>query len=329
MSVIAIDAMGGDRAPDEIVTGALDAVAALDVDVLLVGREDDIRAVLPDGELPDGVEIVTASEVVAMDEDPAAGVRRKKDSSLVRAAEAVRDGRAAAMVSAGNTGAAMGAAVLRMGRIKGVARPAIAAPIPVPGTTPTVLLDAGATVDCKPEWLAQFGRMGAEFAAIRFGIDRPRVGLLSNGEEASKGDELRKAAHELFEEQVPGFVGNVEGREVMTDAVDVVVTDGFTGNVLLKGFEGSLRMLVNLVFGVLSETEEAKKAAEVIMPSLLDAAADLDPDNTGGAMLLGVDGVAVISHGSSSSAAIVNATRVAAESVDAGIVDRLKQSVSN
>lgn len=329
MSVIAIDAMGGDRAPDEIVAGALDAVATLDVDVLLVGREDDIRAALPDGELPDGVEIVTASEVVAMDEDPAAGVRRKKDSSLVRAAEAVRDGRAAAMVSAGNTGAAMGAAVLRMGRIKGVARPAIAAPIPVPGTTPTVLLDAGATVDCKPEWLAQFGRMGAEFAGIRFGIDRPRVGLLSNGEEASKGDELRKAAHELFEEQVPGFVGNVEGREVMTDAVDVVVTDGFTGNVLLKGFEGSLRMLVNLVFGVLSETEAAKKAAEVIMPSLLDAAADLDPDNTGGAMLLGVDGVAVISHGSSSSAAIVNATRVAAESVDAGIVDRLKQSVSN
>lgn len=329
MSVIAIDAMGGDRAPDEIVAGALDAASTLGVEVLLVGREDDVRAALPDGAPPDGVEIVAASEVVAMDEDPATGVRRKKDSSLVRAAEAVRDGRAAAMVSAGNTGAAMGAAVLRMGRIKGVARPAIAAPIPVPGATPTVLLDAGATVDCKPEWLAQFGRMGGEFARIRFGLDQPRVGLLSNGEEASKGDELRKAAHELFEAQVPGFVGNVEGRDVMTDAVDVVVTDGFTGNVLLKGFEGSLRMLIDLVFGVLSETEEAKKAAEVIMPSLLDAAADLDPDNTGGAMLLGVDGVAVISHGSSSATAIVNATRVAAESVDAGIVDRLKQSVSD
>jgi len=320
---VAVDAMGGDRAPDEIVAGALTAATELGVGILLVGQDDAVRPLLPNGGPPPGVEFIHASEVVAMDEDPASGVRRKKDSSLVRCAEAVRDGKAAAMVSAGNTGAAMGAAVLRMGRIKGVARPAIAVPVPVPGTTPTVLLDAGATVDCKPEWLVQFARMGAEFSRIRYGHASPRVGLLSNGEEPGKGDELRKAAHALLDGS-PGFVGNVEGRDVMSDAIDVVVTDGFTGNVLLKGFEGSLRMMVNLVFGVLSATDEAKAASEVVMPGLLEAAGELDPDTTGGAMLLGVDGVCVISHGSSSAGAIVNAVRVATDCVEAGIVDRMK-----
>ncbi|HVM40467.1 MAG TPA: phosphate acyltransferase PlsX [Acidimicrobiia bacterium] len=324
--VVAVDAMGGDRAPDEIVAGALAAAEELDVGIVLVGQEEAVTAVLPDPR-PPRVELLNASEVIGMHDDPAAGVRRKKDSSLVRCAEAVRDGRAHAMVSAGNTGATMGAALLRMGRIKGVARPAIAAPIPVPGGTPTVFLDAGATVDCSPEWLVQFARMGAEYARIRYGIDAPRVGLLSNGEEPGKGDELRKQAHPLFEAHVPGFLGNVEGRDVMTDAVDVVVTDGFTGNVALKAFEGSLKMFVNLVFGVLGSSDEAKQAAEVITPALLEAAADLDPDSTGGAMLLGVDGVCVISHGSSSARAIVNAVRVAADSVDAGIVGRLREAL--
>lgn len=325
--VVAVDAMGGDRAPDEIVAGAIEAAADVGVGILLVGREDAVRPLFPDGGPPRGVEFVHASEVVAMDEDPAAGVRRKKDASLVRCAEAVRDGKAAAMISAGNTGAAMGAAVLRMRRLKGVARPAIAVPIPVPGSTPTVLLDAGATVDCRPEWLVQFARMGTEYARLRYGCEAPRVGLLSSGEEPGKGDELRKGAHALLAE-LPGFVGNVEGRDVMTDAVDVVVTDGFTGNVLLKGFEGALRMMVDLVFGVLSATDEGKQAAEVIMPSLLEAAADLDPDATGGAMLLGVDGVCVISHGSSSARAIVNAVRVADDCVGAGIVKRMKEAIS-
>ncbi|MBI2168600.1 MAG: phosphate acyltransferase PlsX [Actinobacteria bacterium] len=323
--VVAVDAMGGDRAPEEIAAGALAAATESGAGVLLIGQEEAVRPLLP-ADLPAGFEFVHASEVVGMHDDPAVGVRTKKDSSLVRCAEAVRDGRAAAMVSAGNTGAAMGAALLRMGRIKGVARPAVAVPIPVPGSGPTVLLDAGATVDCRPEWLVQFARLGAEYARVRHGIEAPRVGLLSNGEEAGKGDELRKAAHPLMA-ALPGFVGNVEGRDVMTDAVDVVVTDGFTGNVLLKGFEGALRMMVNLVFGALGATEEAEKASEVIMPGLLAAAADLDPDGTGGAMLLGVDGVCVISHGSSSARAIVNAVRVAADAVTAGIVDRMKESV--
>lgn len=326
--VIAVDAMGGDHAPDEIVAGALEAASVLDVGILLVGQDHAVSPLLPDGKPPRGVELLHASEVVSMDDDPAQAVRTKKDSSLVRCAEAVRDGRAGAMVSAGNTGAAMGAALLRMGRIKGVARPAIAVPIPVPGSIPTVLLDAGATVDCQPEWLAQFARMGTEYARFRYGVDEPRLGLLSNGEEAGKGDELRKLAYPLLAD-IPGFVGNVEGRDVMTDAVDVVVTDGFTGNVILKGFEGALRMLVNLVFGVLASSDEAKKAGEVITPALLEAAADLDPDATGGAVLLGVDGVCVISHGSSSARAIVNAVRVASEGVAAGIVERTKEVVSH
>lgn len=321
--VVAVDAMGGDRAPAEIVAGALQAADELGVGILLVGREDEVVPLLPGGEPPEGVELVAASEVIGMDEDPAAGVRRKKDSSLVRAAEAVRDGRAAAMVSAGNTGAAMGAAVLRMGRIKGVVRPAIAVPIPVPGSLPTVLLDAGATVDAKPEWLVQFARMGREYARIRYGVESPRVGLLSNGEEPGKGDELRKAAHSQLA-GTAGFVGNVEGRDVMTDAVDVVVTDGFTGNITLKAFEGALRMLVDLVFGVLSADDEVRAAADVVTPRLLEAAGDLDPDATGGAILLGVEGVCVISHGSSSARAVVNACRVAADCVTAGIVDRIK-----
>jgi len=323
---VAVDAMGGDRAPAEIVAGAVQAADVLDIEVLLAGRADAIAAELPGG-VPAGIEVLDCSEVVEMDDDPASAIRRKKDSSLVRCAEAVRDGRAAAMVSAGNTGGAMAAALLRMGRIKGVARPAIAAPIPVPGATPTLLVDSGATVDCQPEWLVQYAHMGREYAALRYGIDKPRVGLLSNGEEPGKGDELRKAVHARLAD-LPGFIGNVEGRDLMTDKVDVVVTDGFTGNVALKTLEGSLRALVDLVLGVLF-SEEHRAEGERVLPALLEAAAPLQPDNTGGAMLLGVDGACVISHGSSSATAVVNACRVAAECAGAGIVDRIKEAIGH
>jgi phosphate acyltransferase len=253
-----------------------------------------------------------------------------KDSSLVRAAEAVRDGKASAMVSAGNTGATMASALLRMGRIKGVARPAIATPIPVPGGTPTVLLDAGANAECQPQWLVQFAQMGAVFARERYGVARPKVGLLSIGEEASKGNPLVKDTFPLLSEaELAGqFVGNVEGRDIMTDDVDVVVTDGFTGNVALKTLEGGLRALVNALFAVLGATDEAKAAAAVLLPQLLPLYAELDPDSYGGAMLLGVDGVCIISHGSSSATAVVNAVRVAAEMVDHGVVDQLRTAVT-
>jgi phosphate acyltransferase len=265
-----------------------------------------------------------------MNADPGSSVRRMKDSSLVRAAEAVRDGTASAMVSAGNTGATMASALLRMGRIKGVARPAIATPIPVPGGTPTVLLDAGANAECQAQWLVQFAQMGAVFARERYGIDQPRVGLLSIGEEASKGNPLVKETSPLLAEaELAGeFIGNVEGRDIMTDDVDVVVTDGFTGNVALKTLEGGLKALVNALFGVFGASDEAKAAAEVLMPHLLPLYAQLDPDSYGGAMLLGVDGVCIISHGSSSATAVVNAVRVAAEMVDHGVVDKLRSAVT-
>jgi len=324
MLPIAIDAMGGDRAPGAIVEGAQRAAAELGVPVVLVGRPDDVDPLRGD------LELVPASQVIGMDADPGSSVRTMKDSSLVRAAEAVRDRRASAMVSAGNTGATMASALLRMGRIKGVARPAIATPIPVPGSTPTVLLDAGANAECQPQWLVQFALMGAVFARERYGIAEPRVGLLSIGEESTKGNPLVKEAHALLvaagslDHAGARFVGNVEGRDIMTPQVDVVVTDGFTGNVVLKTLEGGMRSLVTAVMDGLSATDVADAALGALAP-LYNT---LDPDQTGGAMLLGVDGVCIISHGSSSATAIVNATRVADEMVEADIVERLRSAVT-
>src|SRR5437763_13598033 len=254
MLPIAVDAMGGENAPAEIVAGARQAADELGLAVVLVGQPEAIGDT-------GGLEIIPASEVIGMRDDPAQGVRRKKDSSLVRAAEAVRDGKAAAMVSAGNTGATMGAALLPMGRLKGVQRPAIATSFPVAGQTPTVLLDAGAYAECTPTYLLQFAQMGAAFARARYGISEPKVALLSIGEEETKGTSLVKEAHGLLAESGLRFVGNVEGRDLMSDAADVVVTDGFTGNVALKTLEGSLKFLVGAVFGALNSSDEAKPAS--------------------------------------------------------------------
>jgi glycerol-3-phosphate acyltransferase PlsX len=316
--------MGGDNAPAAIVEGARQAAEELDVPVLLVGRPDEVDPLRGD------LDLLAASEVIGMEADAGASVRTMKDSSLVRAAEAVRDGRASAMVSAGNTGATMASALLRMGRIKGVSRPAIATPIPVPGSTPTVMLDAGANAECQPAWLVQFAQMGAVFARDRYGIDRPRVGLLSIGEEASKGNPLVKETHALLAgsdvlDAAGGhFVGNVEGRDIMTPDVDVVVTDGFTGNVALKTLEGGMKALVAAVLDSLGTTEVADQAFQALLPLY----ATLDPDQTGGAMLLGVNGVCIISHGSSSATAIVNAARVAREMVEGEVVAHLRAAVS-
>jgi glycerol-3-phosphate acyltransferase PlsX len=325
--VIAIDAMGGDRAPADIVAGALQAVDACDVDILLVGPAGAIRPHLPGGHAPPRVELLDAAEVIAMGEDPAAAVRTKKDSSIVRAAEAVRGGRAAAMVGAGNTGATMAAALLRFGRIKGVHRPAIALPVPVFGEERLQLLvDGGATVDPDPEWLVEWAELARAYARIRLDVDEPTIALLSNGEEPGKGDALRKRAFELFAD-VKGFVGNVEGRDVMRRSADVIVTDGFTGNVTLKTLEGAVLGLAGLVFGVVDEPGAPwASVADALKLRLLEAAASLVPDNTGGALLLGVEGVCIISHGSSSATAIVNAVRVARDCVLADVVTTLREA---
>jgi glycerol-3-phosphate acyltransferase PlsX len=325
--VIALDAMGGDRAPEEIVAGAVRAVAELDVEILLAGAPDVLSALLPAGDAR-GITILPAHEVVAMGDEPANAVRTKKDSSLVRCAEAVRDGRAAAMVGAGNTGATMAAALLRMGRIKGVARPAIAVPLPAPGRDRgSILLDAGATVDPEPAWLVQWARLGREYAKVRFGIDAPTIALLSNGEEAGKGDDLRKQSFPLLTD-LKGFVGNVEGRDLLSGTADVVVTDGFTGNIALKTLEGAMLGIAGMVFSVVDEPAWSS-VADRLKLRLLAAAAPLLPDNTGGAVLLGVKGICVISHGSSSAGAIVNAVRVARDAANAGVVERLTGAIQS
>jgi glycerol-3-phosphate acyltransferase PlsX len=323
---VAVDAMGGDRAPGEIVAGARRASDESGIKVLLVGRPGDMGDT---GGLPE----FHASEVIGMDDDPGQGVRRKKDSSLVRAAEAVRDGQALAMVSAGNTGATMASALLRMGRLPGVIRPAIATPIPNPGTgkPPTVLLDSGANAECNAQMLVQFAQMGAAFSTERYGVERPTVALLSIGEEKSKGTPLEKEAHALLAAGAGGdgfdFIGNVEGRDFFLAAADVVVTDGFTGNVALKTMEGSMRFLIAALTEILGRPH-LQDAAQALVPELLPLAEALEPEGTGGSMLLGVDGVCVISHGSSSATAMFNAITVAHDLAVAGLVEAVAGSVT-
>ena len=323
LSPIAVDAMGGDKAPEEIVAGARQAFKKHGIPVVLVGDPDKIQD-------PGELDIIPAMEAIPMDAEPGSSVRKMKDSSLVRAAEAVRDGRASAMVSAGNTGATMASALLRMGRIKGVARPAIATLIPTPGSTSTVFLDAGANAECRPEWLVQFAKMGSVFARLRLNVEHPRVGLLSIGEEPGKGSPFVKEAYEeMSKASWPDstFLGNVEGRDLMSDQVDVVVTDGFTGNVALKTLEGSLKTLMMALFTALGERPEAAEAAQVLGPELDELYTVFHPDSYGGAMLLGVKGVCIISHGSSSALAIENAIKVASEMVEADVVGNITASV--
>ncbi|HEY5265213.1 MAG TPA: phosphate acyltransferase PlsX [Acidimicrobiales bacterium] len=318
---IALDAMGGDFAPSEIIAGARRAVDELGLKVTLVG----VPELMGD---PLGLEVVACSEVIAMDDDPGASVRKKKDSSLVRAAELVRDGKASAMVSAGNTGATMASALLRMGRLPGVTRPCIATPIPRPGSTPTVLVDAGANAECTPEMLVQFALMASTFVATHYGVSSPKVGLLSIGEESSKGTPLVKATHELLlAAPTLNFVGNVEGRDLIPSTVDVVVTDGFTGNVALKTLEGALKFVFSTVLSAVGTNDATKAAGDVLFEYLLPLANELTPERQGGAMLLGVDGICVISHGSSNATAIMNALRVAGEVDAAGMVAKLKMTI--
>jgi glycerol-3-phosphate acyltransferase PlsX len=320
MLPIALDAMGGDRAPSDILAGA-HAAAAQGIPVVLVGPEG-LEGI---GDLP----LIVASEVIAMDDDAAQGVRRKKDSTLVRAAEAVRDGKASAMVSAGNTGATMASALLRMGRVRGVNRPAIATPIPVPGDVPNILLDAGANAEVQAEWLVQFAIMGSIYARSRFGIASPKVGLLSIGEEPGKGDTLRKEAFELLS-NAPGiqFVGNVEGRDLMNKTADVIVTDGFTGNVALKTLEGGMKTLFAALLAAFSEPQY-QQPFDALLPALLPLHAQMSPDTYGGAVLLGVDGICIISHGSSGETAIVNAMKLAHELAEAGLVAEITAAFAN
>ena len=325
MKPIAVDAMGGDYAPGAVVAGAVKAVTELNIPVVLVGRPDELKEI--DG--ASDLEIIEANQVISMSDEPGISVRRMKDSSVSRAAEAVRDGRASAMVSAGNTGAAMGTAILRLGRISGIPRPAIATRIPTYDAQPTTMLDCGANAECRPEWMVHFARMGAVYSRDRFGIERPRVGLLTIGEEEGKGNPLAKEAFELLSDQNwarksnAEWIGNVEGGDIMSPDVDVIITDGFTGNVTLKVLEGTFRELMGRFLGGIKTVDASKATRKSLKAILGSIARELHPDNVGGAILLGVKGVCVISHGASNPDAVMNAIQVAHEMAEAQITKHI------
>jgi glycerol-3-phosphate acyltransferase PlsX len=312
---VAVDALGGDRAPEEVVAGAVEA-ARDGIEVTLFG---------PAGLDTGGLPLVETTEEIEMAEKPAEAVRAKPDSSLVAAVRAVADGRADATVSAGNTGAMLAAGLLHLRRLPGVQRPAIAVPIPT-RSGPSVLLDAGANADARPEHLVQFAHMGSVFSREILGVAEPAVRLLSIGEEDEKGNQLTLEAHRLLrEEQGISFAGNAESRDLLRGAADVVVADGFTGNVALKLLEGTIRELLDALREEITATTRGKLGGLLIRPASRRLRTRLDPDTYGGAYLLGLRGLAVIAHGNSSRRAIANAIRLAARGAEHGVVERLAE----
>ena len=313
---VAVDAMGGDRGPEEIVAGALDAASDTVRPVIVGSRDLDTR----------GLESIESTDVIAMDEKPTEAVRAKPNSSLVVACRAVGDGKADAVVSAGNTGAMLAACLLELRRIPGVRRPAIAVTIPA-RRGPSVLLDSGANADARPEDLVQFAHMGVVFAEEILGIANPEVRLLSIGEEPEKGNQLTLEAHHLLSETDLNFAGNAEGRDLLSGAADVLVTDGFTGNVALKVTEGTILGLLEGLREEITATLRGRLGGLLIRPAARRLRERLDPDTYGGAYLLGLRGLAVIAHGNSSRRAITNAIRLAARGVENDVVGRLTQNL--
>ena len=309
---VAVDAMGGDRAPEEVVAGALET------------RSDTIEPILfgPPGLDTGGLELVEAPELITMDDKPTEAVRSKPGSSLVMANRAVGQGRADAVVSAGNTGAMLAAGLLHLRRIPGVMRPAIAVPIPTK-RGPSVLLDSGANADARPEHLLQFAHMGAIFAEEILEISKPEVRLLSIGEEAEKGNQLTLDAHALLAASELEFAGNAESRDLLAGAADVVVCDGFKGNVALKLLEGTISTVLDALREEIGATPRGKLGGLLIRPAARRLRSRLDPETYGGAYLLGLRGLSVIAHGNSSRRAISSAIHLAARGVEHDVVGRL------
>ncbi|WP_333871240.1 phosphate acyltransferase PlsX [Desulforamulus putei] len=325
MTRIALDAMGGDYAPKEIVRGARDAAHELGVQIILVGDRDKIQRELDGDDVGGLISIVHASEVVGMDEHPVSAIRKKKDSSIVVATQLVKEGAADAVVSAGSTGAQMASSLLILGRIAGVDRPAISTLLPTAGGV-VALLDVGANVDCRPQHLKQFAVMGSLYAEKILGLPNPKVGLLNIGAEETKGNELTLAAYNLLKETNINFIGNIEGRDLFLGTGDVVVCDGFVGNVVLKSAEGLAMSILGMFQQELGRLEDIL-GRERIMHIMGGFKRRMDYAEYGGAPLLGVDGVSVISHGSSRARAIKNAVRVAKETVEQGLVQAIKVSL--
>ncbi|MDD3652924.1 MAG: phosphate acyltransferase PlsX [Desulfotomaculaceae bacterium] len=323
---VAVDAMGGDYAPVEIVKGALQAVEELGLAIDLVGDEKQIYAELNKYHAGDLVRVIHAAEVIEMRDHPAVAVRRKKNSSIVKATQLVKDGAVKAVVSAGNTGASMTSALLTLGRIKGIDRPALA--IVLPGENGfTLLLDIGANVDCKPRNLLQFSIMGYLYARQILGVTNPRIGLLSNGEEETKGNEITLAAFPLLANAGFNFIGNVEGRDIYRGVADVLVCDGFVGNIVLKAGEGLAESLFKIMKEEIMRSITNWGNRRVTGAALQEMQRRIEFAEYGGAPLLGVNGVSVVCHGRSSAKAIKNAIRVAKEAVDNDLVNEIRESI--
>ncbi len=317
--------MGGDRAPGEIVAGAVRAAEELDLEVLLVGDPDQVQACLAHHGPTRNVEIIPAADAIAM-HDEATQVRRKPQASINVAMDLVKEGRADAVISAGHSGAVMAAGLLRLGRIKGIDRPAIGGVLPtlLAGKS-VIVLDVGANVDCRPKFLEQFALMGTAYSKYVLGVANPKVGLLNIGEESSKGNDLALRAHELLaaNPEIP-FVGNAEGRDVLSGNFDVIVCDGFVGNVLLKFAEAVGEVMLQIIREELPQGLRGQLGTAILKPNLRRIKQRMDHAEHGGGLLLGVEGVCIISHGSSQAPSIFNAIRLAKEAIDNRVIEHIR-----
>jgi glycerol-3-phosphate acyltransferase PlsX len=320
--------MGGELGPEEMVTGAIQAVDESDLDVVLIGDENILNRVFQkQSRVSARLHIVHASQIVSMDESPFEAIRKKKDSSIVRAFNCVKNGEADAVVSAGNSGATMASAIKSLGRLENIARPGIASIFPTL-KKPLVMMDVGANVDCRPQHLFQFGVMGAAFSDNLFKIKKPSIGLLSIGEEGGKGNVLVKSAHELFRKSSLNFIGNVEGRDIFQGDVDVIVCDGFVGNVCLKVSEGLAEAIISMLRTEMSKSFMAKMGYLLARKAFGNFGKRVDYAEYGGAPLLGVNGTGIVCHGRSNAKAIKNAIKVAAEMIRSKVNDHIIQLLS-
>lgn len=329
---VALDAMGGDNAPGEIVAGAVQAAREYNMGVYLVGREEAITAELSKHDTTGlDLPIIHTDEVIEMDEHPAQAVQRKKNASMTLALQQVRDGNALGAVSAGNSGAMLAASLFTLKRISGVKRPALGGVFPTKDGA-CLVIDMGANTDCKPEYLQQFALMGSIYMERIFSVPSPRVALLANGEEETKGNQLVVEAHQLLKQSAStlglNFIGNVEGRDIPMSGADVVVCDGFVGNVVLKLSEGLAEALLGLIRAEMTSTFANKLAAGVLRPGLRKVFKRLDYAEYGGVPLLGVNGSAIVSHGRSNAKAIKNALRVARQTAETGVAQAISEGIA-
>ena len=326
MTTICVDAMGGDDAVSDVLQGIRDALSTdSELTVLVAGNED---VVVPFCEEVDRAEALVTTEVIGMEEHPAEAVRHKKDSSIVRGCHAVREGKADGFFSAGSTGAVLAAATLVVGRIKGMKRPALAVALPGVGEHETVMLDLGANADCRPEMIVQFAQMGSAYARVALDVASPRVGLLSNGTEDTKGSELILSYHEALAASDVRFAGNCEGTDLLLGDYDVIVCDGFTGNVALKSLEGTAKYLLSQIKVAAAHSKLAAVGALLLKPSLSGLRGKLSGDGHGGAILLGLKAPVLIGHGATSAEAVANGIRATAKAVRSDLVGRIAAYVA-